>query len=150
MRSIGESYLSAIGESYAVEKQNESMAGKLEGTFWSRLRDALAELKLPSTQNAVATKLGVKQPSISDWNKPGGFPEAATAVEAALYAKVCVDWLYTGREPKRPAPADPIGQRLNNLWPLLDDGQRGELLGRALEMTGATAREKNPGRRRSV
>jgi DNA-binding XRE family transcriptional regulator len=105
------------------------MTKKPARTFWARTKEALNEAKLPATQVYVAKLLGVAQPSISDWNKPGGFPTLENGIKLAQKLNVCVEWLYTERGPKRPVPADSVAQRLWDAWPLLDDVTKGELVG---------------------
>jgi hypothetical protein len=105
------------------------VAQKTTQTFWQRVKIALKEKRLPPTQAYIAKRLRIKQPSISDWNKPGGFPEMGRVVEIAVMLDVTVDWLYTGREPMRIHPPDALGQRLWSLWSRLDDAVKGELIG---------------------
>jgi hypothetical protein len=126
---IGDSYFSSIGDTNGCTVQALPMAKKLVRTFWARAKEALAEARLPATQVFVARFLGVAQPSISDWNKPGGFPTLENGIRLAQKLNVCVEWLYTERGPKRPIPDDPVAQRLWDAWPLLDDVTRGELVG---------------------
>lgn len=105
-------------------------------TFWSRVQEALRTAGKPDTQTHLATVLKIEQPSISDWNKPGGFPIVERVIEIARYADVCVEWLYTERGPKHPPPVDPTAQQLWEIWPRLDDVSKGEILGRAIERAG--------------
>lgn len=98
-------------------------------TFWERLKQGLQEAGKPATQTHVAKVLGIEQPSVSEWNKPGGYPEMARAVEIADYAGVCVEWLYSGKGPIRPPPFDALAQRLWSLWGRLDEATKGELVG---------------------
>lgn len=108
------------------------MIKKSKRTFWERVKEVLQDAGLPDTQKYVAEKiLQVKQPSISDWNKPGGFPTVQNAVLLAQHLNVCVEWLFTERGPKRPAPQDVAAQRLWDVWPFLDDVTKGELIGLA-------------------
>lgn len=101
-------------------------------TVWSRLKEALEDKHLPATQVYVAKRLGVTQPSISEWNSEGGFPTIDRAVEIATWLGITVEWLITGRGPKRPLPQDATAQRLWDMWPELDDVTKGELVGTAL------------------
>jgi transcriptional regulator with XRE-family HTH domain len=96
------------------------------------VKEALEDRRLPATQVFVAKRLGVKQPSISEWNSEGGFPTIDRAVELANWLGVTVEWLLTERGPKRPLPQDATAQRLWDIWPELDDVTKGELVGTAL------------------
>lgn len=106
-------------------------------TFWLRVKEALHDKGWPETQKYAAQIAHVKQPSVSDWNKPGKTPELDTAVDLALQLGVCVEWLYTERGPKHPGPpGDKVAQQLWSMWgDLSDDGKR-DLLGfaRGLQM----------------
>ena len=70
-------------------------------TVGDRVREALRDAQLPATQEQAAKIAGVSQPSVSDWNRPNTFPRMAVAVEIASKLNVCVEWLLTGRGPKR-------------------------------------------------
>lgn len=54
------------------------------------------------------------------------------AVELARVLNVNVEWLLTERGPKRPIPQDATAQRLWDIWPELDEGDKRELIGMAL------------------
>jgi DNA-binding XRE family transcriptional regulator len=75
-------------------------------TVWIRIKEALEEERLPATQVYVAKKLGVTQPAITLWNKPGGFPTLENSISLAEHLGVNVEWLLTERGPKRPLPQD--------------------------------------------
>jgi transcriptional regulator with XRE-family HTH domain len=103
-------------------------------TVWIRIKEALEEARLPATQVYVAKKLGVTQPAITLWNKPGGFPTLENSISLAEHLGVNVEWLLTERGPKRPLPQDATAQKLWDMWPRLTDGDRRELLGVASGM----------------
>lgn len=118
-------------------------------TFWIRLKEALLRARKPATQIHVAKVLGIEQPSVSDWNKPGGFPEVERAVKAALYANVCVEWLFTERGPQYPIPEDPTAQRLWTLWPQLDDITKGKIIGIAEDRAHQLGEDRVPRSKRA-
>lgn len=108
------------------------MQKKPHRTVWDRVKEALQDKRLPATQTYLAERiLGVKQPSISEWNRPDGGPTMANAKIVAEKLDICVEWLLTERGPKRPRPQDDQAARLWELWPDLDAGTRGELIGMA-------------------
>jgi hypothetical protein len=109
---------------------------KTTRTFWARVKEALEEARLPATQVFVAKRLGVKQPSVSEWNLEGGFPTLENTISLAKLLNVNVEWLLTERGPKRPLPQDATAQRLWDLWPHLDDVTKGELIGIAGKASG--------------
>jgi hypothetical protein len=61
-----------------------------------------------------------------------GSPTMARAREIAEKLDICVEWLLTERGAKRPKPEDEQASRLWELWPRLDLGTRGELIGMAI------------------
>ena len=112
--------------------------------MWSRVKEALRDARLPSTQSYAARICGIKQASVSDWNKPGGYPTIENAVTLAERTRVTVDWLLTGRPPKRARPeSDPIAQRLWDVWPQLSDIARGRILQIIAEETPAPIRGRD-------
>lgn len=130
-RNIGDSYFLSIGHTFEAPRQNSRMSKKTSRTFWARVKEAMEDRGLSATQANAAKLIGIQQPSISDWNKPGGFPSVENAVDLALRLNVCVEWLFTERGPKRPAPTDDAAQRLWAVWDQLDDLTKGEIIGTA-------------------
>lgn len=131
--NIGESDKNAIGRTYTVFGHH-CVVRKRETavTVWSRLKVALREAKLPETQVYAARLAGVKQPSVSDWNKHGNGPELDTAILIAKKLNICVEWLYTGRGPQRPGiPDDLIARQLWGIWPRVALSHRERILGYA-------------------
>lgn len=91
-------------------------------TIWERVREAFDDKGYDCTQVAVAAFLGIKQGSISDWNKPGKGLKLEHAIKIAEHTGVCVEWLLTERGPKHTGPPrDAVGARLWTLWHKLDD-----------------------------
>jgi hypothetical protein len=144
----------SIDRTYIRFLQTAEVAKKPEiRTFWERAREALEDaaragktyggLRIKPTQVFAAKIADVKQPSVSDWNKPGKGPELENALRLATALDVCVEWLYTERGPKRPGiPLDTYAQQLWELWPQLSEGERGKLLGLALGKVSSI--EQNP------
>lgn len=101
-------------------------------TFWLRLKEALKEAQKPPTQIYAADMVGVKQSSVSLWNKPGGVPELEKVLIFAKRLNVCVEWLYTGRGAKHPEPAsDEYMEVLKGLWPRVPEDTKRDLIGAA-------------------
>jgi DNA-binding XRE family transcriptional regulator len=94
-----------------------------------RATEALSERQRKrATQRDIAKAAGIKQPSVNEWRNAG--PRIEIARQFCQVAGCCVEWLYTGRGPKRPPPTDALGQRLMSLWAELpDDDSRGIVLG---------------------
>lgn len=128
--NIGDSDITSIGNSY-IEPLHALRMPKFgeKRTVWERLKEALSESKLPTTQQYAAGLAGVKQPSVSDWNKPGKGPEMDTAIRLAVRLKISVEWLLTERGPKRPVPIDSTAEALWELWPHLDESEKQDILG---------------------
>lgn len=128
-RNIGDSYYVSIGHTFEPSRHNPCMVKKPQRTFWARVKEVLEDRGLPATQAHAAKIVGVQQPSISDWNKPGGYPTVENAVALAQKLNVCVEWLFTERGPKNPAPDDEIARQLWEAWPHLNDFTKGKIVG---------------------
>lgn len=140
--NIDDSDSFCIAQSYAGIQQNFRVAKKPEKkrTCWDRVKEALADARLPTTQTYAAKLADVKQPSVSDWNKDGQGPELKNAIKLAKALNICVEWLYTERGPKRPGlPDDVHARRLWDLWPTISDENKANLVGYA----AITAKESN-------
>jgi DNA-binding XRE family transcriptional regulator len=99
---------------------------------WARIKEALRDQGLPPTQVQCAKLIGIEQPSVSDWNKPGKGPELENALALATKLNICVEWLYTERGPKRPGvPEDQYARGLWDIWPRLEEDLKRDLLGLA-------------------
>lgn len=85
-------------------------------------------LKYRATQTGCALLLGIKQGSISDWNKPEGGLKLAHAIKLATTLNICVEWIYTERGPKRPPPVDRNLARIYDKWNALTDITKGRIL----------------------
>lgn len=95
--------------------------------FWQRLTDAWAPLGLPTSQNGVATKLGMSQGSTRRWYTGDGLPETEIIKEIARLGNVTIDWLLLERMPRSPiSPKTQLGKLLL-LWEQLDDAGREHL-----------------------
>jgi len=132
--SIGHSDTFAKGGTYEDWRHTRAVPKHSARTFWARCKEALEEARLPATQVYVAKRLGVSQPSVSEWNLEGGFPTMKNTIALAEICKVNVEWLLTERGHKRPLPQDATAQRLWDLWPQLDEGDKRELIGQAQGM----------------
>lgn len=87
----------------------------------------MADAGQSDTQQAVANLLKIKQPSVSDWKTTGASPSLENAITLGARLNVCVEWILTGRGPKRPGPPmDPAAQALWDAWGriLVDDRQK--------------------------
>ncbi len=128
---IGDSDIIATGHSYLLSRQTARVHRK-QRTVWERVKEVLQERKLPATQKYLAEKiLQVKQPSISDWNKIGGYPTMANAIRVADYLGISVEWLLTEQGPKWVPAKDPESDALQRLWMDLDGLGRSRVLAHA-------------------
>lgn len=131
--NIGDSYLLSTGDTFCLALHNFRMQRKSQRTFWERVQEALRDKGLPTTQKHVADRiLHISQPTVSDWNKPGGYPTLENAISLAQHLNVCVEWLFTERGPKRPIPEDPLAQKLWDMWPNIDTEAKGMMVGIAM------------------
>lgn len=131
--NISETHVLSTSHTYIGLSNTEEMAKKPNPrTFWARLQEALADDGKATTQEFAAKFAGVSQPSVSLWNRPGKVPELETGIDLATRLKVCVEWLYTERGPKRPGiPDDQYAQALWAVWNRLDNDTKRDLVGAA-------------------
>lgn len=127
--NIGDSNIGARGYPYRTLRHTFRVAKYATRTVWARVKEALGEAQLPATQAYIAKRLGMSQPSVSEWNLEGGFPTIENTISLAKLLNVNVEWLLTERGPKRPLPQDATAQRLWEMWTQLDDVTKGELVG---------------------
>ena len=70
--------------------------------FSERLREACQDAGLAVTQPALARAFHLSTTTVWKYINGEMLPSMATAVEIASKLGVCVEWLLTGRGPKRP------------------------------------------------
>lgn len=99
--------------------------------LWERLIRARLDAKppLPTRQTDIATEVGVGQTAVSGWKTGEKVPELETAIALAKRADICLEFLYTGRGPRRPwgDVTTPLG-RLVEVWERLSDTEQSQLL----------------------
>ncbi len=77
----------------------------------------MREHGLRPTQKDCASLIGVKQPSVWEWASQHGSPSMENSIKLGEKLGVCVEWILTGRGPKRPGPPmDPHAEALWGLW----------------------------------
>lgn len=139
--SIGDCDILSIGQSDARGRHAPRVTARprrsdLRYTFWQRLQQALEAAGVPKkqrTQVAIAHIAQVKQPTVSGWNKPGGFPEVERGVRIARKFGLCLDWLYSEIGPPLVGeyPSDEKARLLWKLWPDLKEEVKTDILGAA-------------------
>lgn len=108
-------------------------------TPWERIQWALADAKLVNVSfwgevkpTQVAKLLGIAQPSVSNWSSEANprNPARKHLRALALMCDVCVEWLETGREPKRPfdVKLDEITRTLVEVMQALSVEERARVL----------------------
>ena len=70
--------------------------------FGQRLREAIRDAGLPMTQEQLAQRFGVTQPTVGAWLRGNKLPAIEKGVNLAEQTGDCVEWLYTGRGTKYP------------------------------------------------
>lgn len=97
--------------------------------FLERMKEAYADkYRDRPTQVKLAALVGKAQPTVSDWGKPGKYPELETVIEIAVKLGVSVEWLLSERGPKFVPPVDKDAQALWELWPRLGEIARTKLV----------------------
>lgn len=107
-----------------IEPQTVRMVTDSRKTFWQRLTDAWGARGLPTSQLGIARELGMSQGSVGRWARDEGLPELDVVRQLALKGDVCIEWLLTGRGPKRPMPVDEETAELLEVWRKLNANGR--------------------------
>lgn len=85
--------------------------------FAARFREACKEADAPETQEKLGKFLGVSGAMAWYYRNGEKLPGMNTAIHIAMKLSVCVEWLLTGRGPKRPSDilpsAEIMGYRLS-------------------------------------
>lgn len=91
----------------ASRKKDIFLPSAIKYEFSKRLKQACREKwKCKHTnQQEIADAFNVSQATISEWWNSRKMPSLEKLIEIALYLGVCVEWLATGRGPKKP-PCD--------------------------------------------
>lgn len=118
--------------------------------FAARMNEICSDRGLPAErgrQSALAKAFGVTPNAARKWLLGDGYPEMEVAVRLAEWADVNIEWLLTGRGPKRAAGGVPtkslvLGEAVEAL-PMTERQQVLDFLGYKIERTGAVfTREK--------
>ena len=72
---------------------------------WGRISEAMARAEIKS-QRALARRLGIEGPSVNGWAQGKHLPEMRHMLKLANWSSMCVEYLWTGREPKYPLDPD--------------------------------------------
>lgn len=100
--------------------------------FWIRLTECWKQNHLPTTQNGIATRLGMSQGSTRRWFTGEGLPETETLKDLAARGHVTIDWLLTSQLPRAPIkPGSPLYELLE-IWYSLDEILRERILHAAM------------------
>jgi hypothetical protein len=124
-QSFSEARHDARMESTPPGRRTKSTPSK----FWERLAqaiDARPSCKLKANPTAIAKSLGLTQGGVRKWYTGESLPELETGRELALRTGVCLDWLYTAREPMYPGGArgDPFLETVMQLVSELSESER--------------------------
>lgn len=96
--------------------------------FWKRLTECWNKHGLPTTQNGVATRLGMSQGSTRRWYTGEGMPDRDVLIRMADLGHVDVDWLLRGTLPvSAPAKGTPLRELLE-IWEACSDAGRTHIL----------------------
>jgi DNA-binding XRE family transcriptional regulator len=128
--NIDYSYVLSTGHSYEWPPQAWWMVDYAKMSPLERIQEAMRDAGKGVTQGAIAKQFGISQPSVHEWG--AGTPELQRAIQIGQTLNVCVEWILTGRGPKRPGPPMEIAaQKLWDLWGRIPELERGELIGLA-------------------
>ena len=117
--------------------------------LWERLTRARLDARPPlsTRQEDIAKEVGVGQTAVSGWKTGDKVPELDKGMVLAKKADICLEFLYTGRGPRRPwgDVTTPLG-RLVEVWERLDEMEQSQLLAYAelLQKAGEKAEPTPP------
>ena len=101
--------------------------------FWHRLVEMVGPEFPHNNQTAVGKLFGIGQSMVTRWKTGKDTPALPRAIKIATDYGVCVEWLLTGRGPKRPHDTqDPELARLLDFWDRLLPETRAEVVGFAV------------------
>ena len=92
----------------------------MKNSIFQRIVEAREEAGLDTTQVAIAKDLGLAQSSVHQWKEGKGL-RLSHALKIAEQTNVCVEWLFTGRPPKRPIKSGSETARLLEILDRLPD-----------------------------
>ena len=76
-------------------------------TIYDRIILARRRAKQTVTLTGIAKDLKINHSAVAKWKRGEGVKQA-NIIRLALTTGVCVEWLYTGREPERPPSKDTL------------------------------------------
>jgi predicted transcriptional regulator len=107
------------------------MPRAINSPIWLRIEEAMRDSSHSPSQVAVAKLLGIKQPSVSEWARGLGRPTTKNLEALAIKTGFSMEYLRTGRGPKRvPAVSreDELLRELLAIWERLSAESRSALL----------------------
>lgn len=119
-----------------------------ENTFYARLMGAFGEKfpGLPTTQKSVGKQLGIDQSDLSRYKTGDRLPTLERSITLATELEVSVEWLLTGRGPRKPLQTLPPGiEELLDFWDKLPPEAQRDVIGYA-KITRATTPTTGPER----
>lgn len=128
-------------ESGTAASDTHPVTQDVRKTFWQRLVECFREAGLPTSGNGIAGQLDMSQGSVNRWQRNEGLPELDTVRDLALKGRVCVEWLLTGRGPKRPIRHDEETMDLLRVWSELNENGRHHV---RMAAASALALQKQP------
>lgn len=141
--NIGESYDLSIGQTYVSGAHSKKVPKVHDVKIWKRIVEAFDDIKVAGTPTAIARELGMKQPSVWQWEAGETTPSRANILAVAKKTGFLAGYLEDGKLPKKPPrgtrPDDPLLNELLDLWGQLSIANRGRLAERATELLAKQA-----------
>lgn len=124
---IGVSFVPSTGATYTPPGDTQDMPKSPASPVWSRIQEAVKASGRVETQEGVARMLGIRQPSVSEWARGVTRPTTKHLEAIGMKTGFAIEYLRTGRGPRRvqPTPADDeLLQELMALWSHLTANSR--------------------------
>jgi transcriptional regulator with XRE-family HTH domain len=136
--NIGNSYDLSIGQTYVSGVHSKTVPKVHDVKIWKRIVEAFADIKVAGTPTAIARELGMKQPSVWQWEAGETTPSRANILAIARRTGFLAGYIEDGKLPKKPPndtlADDPLLNELFDIWAQLSPANRGRLAERATEL----------------
>lgn len=93
--------------------RDDRCMGKQDHDFARRFRALCIEADFPTTQNELGKILGVSGTTAFNYLNGLKLPSMPRAIHFAKLLNVCVEYLLTGRGPKRPAGSATLAEQID-------------------------------------
>lgn len=131
VQSIGETVAESVARIWERSGTPMPKGPPSTWTMWERVKEALLANDMRGLQSEAAEIAARGQGTVAEWNTPHGRASIDATVRLGKALDYCVEWLLTGRGPRRPTLEfvdDAAAHELLRVWQLLPEEERLNLL----------------------